>query len=86
MSPILLSVKPWLTKRSEPMATWYGYHYYVGSDKKHSGITTDPQRRQTEHQQRWPGGRLVIATQGLIEAQARTWEAQQTKTVTPEQR
>jgi hypothetical protein len=68
------------------MATYYGYHYYVGSVKKHSGITTDPQRRQTEHQQRWPGGRLQVATGSMTEAQARAWEALQTKTITPERR
>jgi len=67
------------------MATlYYGYHYYVGNDKKHSGITTDAERRQTEHQQRWPGGRLVVATGPMTEPQARAWEAQQTKTITPE--
>ena len=68
------------------MANWYGYHYVTSTGKKHSGITTDPNRRQAEHQQRWPGGRLVLATNALTEAQARAWEAQQTKTITPERR
>lgn len=66
--------------------SYYGYHYYVGSDKKHSGITTDPQRRQTEHQQRWPGGKLYLIIGPVSEVQARAWEATQTKTITPERR
>jgi hypothetical protein len=53
---------------------------------KHSGITTEAERRETEHQQRWPGGKLRIATGPMTEAQARAWEAAQTKTITPERR
>jgi len=69
------------------MATnWYGYHYYVGNVKKHSGITSDPQRRQAEHQTRWPGGKMVLIIGPVTEAVARAWEAQQTKTITPERR
>lgn len=68
------------------MANWYGYHYYQNGVKKHSGITTDAPRRQTEHQQRWPGGSLQVVTGPMTEVQARTWEAQQTKTITPERR
>ncbi len=64
--------------------SYYGYHFYVGNDKKHSGITTDPQRRQSEHQQRWPGGRMYLALGPVTEAQARAWEALQTKTITPQ--
>lgn len=63
---------------------WYGYHYYTSTGKKHSGITTDPQRRQTEHQARWPGGWLQVVTGAMTELQARTWEALQTKTITPQ--
>ena len=65
---------------------YYGYHYHDATGKRHSGITTDPQRRQTEHQQRWPNGRMFIAIGPVSEAQARAWEAQQTKTITPERR
>jgi predicted GIY-YIG superfamily endonuclease len=68
------------------MAGYYCYHYYVGNVKKHSGITTDPQRRQTEHQQRWPGGKLYPVMGPVTEAAARAWEALQTKTITPERR
>jgi hypothetical protein len=67
-------------------ANWYGYHYYVKGEKKHSGITTDRQRRQTEHQQRWPGGTLQVAIGPTTEAAARLWESKQTKTITPERK
>jgi len=67
------------------MATsWYGYYFYQNGVKRHSGITTDPSRRQDEHRQRWPGGTLQIATGPLTEAAAREWEANQTKTTTPQ--
>jgi hypothetical protein len=65
---------------------WYGYHYYVAGVKRHTGITTDPRRREAEHQQRWPGGNLVVVTGSTTEAAARAWEAAQTKTITPERR
>jgi hypothetical protein len=69
------------------MATfYYGYHYYQNGVKRHSGITNDPPRRQEEHRQRWPGGVLQIATGPMTEAQARAWEAAQTKTITPQRR
>lgn len=66
------------------MADYVGYHYYDrAGTKKHSGITTDPARRETEHQQRWTGGHLRVATAPMTEAQARAWEKKQTLTVTP---
>ena len=68
------------------MANWYGYHYNDRNGKRHSGITTDPKRRQSEHQDRWPGGKLEIAIGPTTEAKAREWEAKQTKTITPERR
>jgi len=76
----------WQIARLEKhMATsFYGYHYYTSTGKKHSGITNDPDRRQAEHRNRWPSGWLEIVTGPLTEAQARAWEKQQTKTVTPE--
>jgi hypothetical protein len=65
---------------------FYGYHFYQRGTKKHSGITTEPRRRETEHQQRWPGGELKVATEAMTETQARAWEAKQTKTITPERK
>ena len=65
---------------------WFGYHFYQYGQKKHSGITEDPPRREREHQQRWPGGRLEIVIGPTTEANARAWEAEQTKTITPPRR
>ncbi len=65
---------------------WFGYHFYQNGEKKHSGITEDPPRREKEHQQRWPGGKLQIVIGPTTEAKARAWEAEQTKTITPPRR
>ena len=67
-------------------ANWYGYHFYQNGEKKHSGITQEPDRREGEHRGRWPGGRLVIQIGPTTEAAARAWEAQQTKIFTPPRR
>jgi predicted GIY-YIG superfamily endonuclease len=64
-------------------ANWYGYDFMVGDIIRHSGITTDPDRREREHKARWPGGRLVVVRRGMTEAQARQWEASKKKTITP---
>ena len=34
------------------------YDYKVRSKIRHSGITKDLDRREQEHQQRWPGARI----------------------------
>ncbi len=47
------------------------------------GITTDIDRREREHQQRWQGGRIVQVGGMKTEAEARAWEANQDKTITP---
>ena len=57
---------------------WYGYHYHDATGKRYCGITTDPQRHQSELQERWPGGRLYLAIGPVTEAEARAWEALQT--------
>ena len=55
-------------------------------EKKHSGITQDRERRQAEHQTRWPGGTLQTVIGPVSEKDARSWEARQTKIITPERR
>ena len=49
-------------RRRGIMATnWYGFHFHDATGKRHCGITTDPQQRQSELQERWPGGRVYLA-------------------------
>jgi hypothetical protein len=38
----------------------YRYDYKIGNKIRHSGFTTDPERREKEHQRRWPGGHLAV--------------------------
>ena len=55
---------------------YYTYRFYVAGNEVHGGITTDPQRREREHQQRWPTGYMRIVGGPMTEAQARLWERQ----------
>lgn len=49
----------------------------------HSGITNDLERREKEHQQRWPGGHIVKQGRATTEEAAREWEKTKQKTITP---
>jgi hypothetical protein len=73
-------------EHSPTSVNWYGYHYHDATGKRHCGITTDPQRRQSVLQERWPGGKLYLAIGPVTEAEARAWEALQTETITPQRR
>jgi hypothetical protein len=66
------------TKRS-----FVGYDFTVGGKIAHSGITNDPDRREAEHQQRWPSGKLKVVTGPMTEEGAREWESTKTKAITP---
>ena len=59
------------------------YDFKVGNTIKHSGITTDLDRREKEHQERWPGGHIVQVGHAVSEESAREWEKTKKKTVTP---
>lgn len=61
----------------------YTYDFKVGNKIKHSGFTNDPDRRETEHQQRWPSGHLTIVGRIKTEEGAREWEQNKHKTITP---
>jgi hypothetical protein len=65
---------------------WYRYDFKVGQQIRHSGITKDPERREVEHQQRWPTGRLVVEGPPVTEESAREWEQRKQKTVTPQRK
>ena len=38
----------------------YNYSYRVGRKVSHQGITNNPKRREGEHQQARPGGKLTV--------------------------
>jgi hypothetical protein len=63
--------------------SYIGYDFMVGTKIAHSGITSDPGRREGEHQQRWPSGYLKVVTGPMTEEGAREWEAGKQKTITP---
>ena len=65
---------------------WYKYDFKIGNKIKHSGITTDKDRRESEHQQRWPGGHLTQVGRATTEEAARKWEETKHKTITPERK
>jgi len=55
---------------------YYTYHFIVGGRIVHGGITTDTQRREQEHKQKWPIGVLCVVGGPMSEAAARAWERQ----------
>lgn len=64
----------------------YKYDFMVGDKIMHSGITNDLKRREQEHKQRWPGGRIVQVGQATTEQAAREWEKTKQKAITPERK
>lgn len=54
----------------------YKYQFKVGQKIVHRGITNDLERRQQEHQQKWPQGHLTQVGRRTTEEAARTWEDQ----------
>lgn len=63
---------------------WYRYDFKVGDVIRHSGITQDLERRETEHRNRWPGGRIVPVGPAVSEETAREWEKTKQKSITPD--
>lgn len=57
----------------------YKYHFKRGNKILHSGITDDLERREQEHQQKWPGGHIKQVGRRTIEDAAREWEEDQKK-------
>lgn len=55
---------------------YYTYHFIMSGRIVHGGITTDPQRREREHQREWGNGKLVIVGGPMSEQAARAWERQ----------
>lgn len=61
----------------------YTYDFKIGNKIKHSGITKDLERRETEHKQRWPKGHIKKVGQAKTEESALKWEESKQKTITP---
>ena len=55
----------------------YKYQFKVGNKIKHGGITDDLERREKEHQQKWPKGHIKQVGQKTTEEAARRWEKEQ---------
>lgn len=62
---------------------WNKYDFKVGNRIVHSGVTKDLERREDEHQDRWPGGRIVKVGNATTEEAAREWEKTKQKAITP---
>lgn len=58
----------------------YNYTYREGRRVSHRGITNDPVRREREHQQARPGGKLTVDGQAKTRAGALRVERTQSKT------
>jgi len=52
----------------------YKYDFKLKQKIVHSGITNDLERREVEHQQKWPKGHIVQVGNKTTEEAAREWE------------
>ena len=55
----------------------FKYHYKVGNKIVHTGITDSLDRREREHQNRWPKGHISQQGHAVTESSAREWENEQ---------
>ena len=53
------------------------YYFKIGNKIVHAGITTDLDRRESQHQQRWPSGHICQVGRCTTDEAARDWEAEQ---------
>ena len=58
----------------------YKYQYKVGRKIVHGGITDDLERREQEHQQKWPSGHIKQVGRRTTEEAAREWEKEKDST------
>lgn len=61
----------------------FTYDFKIGNKIVHSGITNDLDRREQEHQQRWPNGHIVKVGAAKTRENALVWEGTKKKTITP---
>lgn len=52
----------------------YKYDFKLKQKIVHSGITNDLERREVEHQQKWPKGHIVQVGNKTTEEAAMEWE------------
>lgn len=52
----------------------FKYNFKVGKKIVHRGITDDLERREKEHQQKWPKGHIKKVGRITTEEAARKWE------------
>ncbi|NVM21223.1 MAG: hypothetical protein HWN68_05535 [Desulfobacterales bacterium] len=52
----------------------YKYNYKIGNKIVHRGITNNLERREIEHQQKWPNGHIRQVGRRTTEEAAREWE------------
>lgn len=52
----------------------YKYYFKIGNKIVHGGITDDLDRREMEHQQKWPKGHINQVGRCTTEEAAREWE------------
>ncbi|MBI2337574.1 hypothetical protein HYW41_01085 [Candidatus Daviesbacteria bacterium] len=57
-----------------PIRNTYKYDFKVKQKIVHSGITNDLERRETQHQVKWPKGHIVQVGNRTTEEAAREWE------------
>ena len=55
----------------------YKYEFKVSNKTVHKGITNDLERRELEHQQKWPKGHIEQVGRRCSEDGAREWEKDQ---------
>ena len=52
----------------------YKYYFKTGNKIVHGGITKDLERREVEHQAKWPMGHIFKVGRRTTEEAARNWE------------
>ena len=52
----------------------YKYKFKIGNKVVHGGITEDLERREKEHQQKWPNGHIKQIGRRTTEEAAQNWE------------
>ena len=62
-----------MTNNRSPRNT-YRYHFKVGNEIVHRGITNNLERRETEHQEKWPRGHIVQIGPAVTRDSALRWE------------